>query len=151
MKKLIFAALFIIFAASPPSSVTATNYHETGSLISLAPPVKNYADAPTALRGSGVAVISIKRVVAQARVRVAINRSKAMSRRDRVSGPAGVIRPFMPTQGYDNAQDDIAEALDHIARGISAIDHNLELLIARLDGDSAAVARVAASLEGKSS
>jgi hypothetical protein len=70
-----------------------------------------------------------------------------MSRRDRVGGPTGVIRPFTPTQGHDNAQDEIAEALDHIARGIAAIDHNLQLLIARIDGGSLAVARVAASLK----
>jgi hypothetical protein len=73
-----------------------------------------------------------------------------MSRRDRVGGPVGVRRPFVPTQGHNNAQHDIAEALDHIARAIAAIDHNLEVLISKLDGDSAAVARVAASLEGKS-
>lgn len=70
-----------------------------------------------------------------------------MPRRDRVGSPAGVTRPFVPTQGNGDAQDDIAEALDHIARAIAAIDHNLEVLIARLDGDSSAVARVAASLE----
>ena len=68
-----------------------------------------------------------------------------MSRKDRVGGPVGVIRPFVPTQGHDNAQDDIAEALDHIARAISAIDHNLEVLVTKLDRDSAAVARVAAA------
>lgn len=73
-----------------------------------------------------------------------------MSRKDRVGGPAGAIRPFVPTQGYDNAQDNMVEALDHIARAISAIDHNLQALIAKLDGDSAAVARVAASLRDKS-
>jgi hypothetical protein len=72
-----------------------------------------------------------------------------MSRKDRVGGPVGVTRPFVPTQGHDNAQDDIAEALDHIARVLAAIDHNLEVLITRLDGDSLAVARVAASLKGK--
>ncbi len=73
-----------------------------------------------------------------------------MSCKDRVGGPVGVIRPFVPTQGNDNAQHDIVEALDHIARAISAIDHNLEILITKLDGDSVAVARLAASLEGKS-
>ena len=72
-----------------------------------------------------------------------------MSRKDRVGGPVGVIRPFVPTQGHDNAQDDIAEALDHIARAIAAIDHNVQVLIAKLDSEFAAVARVAASLETK--
>ncbi len=74
-----------------------------------------------------------------------------MSRRDRVGSPAGVIRPFVPTHGHNDPQDDMAEALDHIARALSAIDHNLEVLIAKLDSDTAAVAGVAASLERKSS
>ena len=73
-----------------------------------------------------------------------------MSRKDRIGGPVGVKRPFVPTQGHDNALDDIAEALDHIARAIAAIDHNMEVLIAKLDSDSVAVARVAASLEERS-
>jgi hypothetical protein len=70
-----------------------------------------------------------------------------MSYRDRVGDPARVMRPFVPTQGHSNAQDDIAEALDRIARAVSAIDHHLEVLITKLDGDSSAVARVAASLK----
>jgi hypothetical protein len=118
--------------------------------MSLVPLVKKYANAPASLRSSGVAVISIERVVAQAKFRIATKRRKTMSRRDRVGGPTGVIRPFTPTQGHDNAQDEIAEALDHIARGIAAIDHNLQILIARIDGDSLAVARVAASLKDES-
>ena len=73
-----------------------------------------------------------------------------MSCKDRVGGPVGAIRPFVPTQGHDNAQDDIAEALDHIARAIAAIDHNIEVLIAKLDGDAGAIARLAASLEARS-
>ncbi len=71
-----------------------------------------------------------------------------MSRGDRVGGPAGVKRPFVPAGAHNDPQDDIADALDHIARAISAIDHNLEVLIARFESDSSAVARVAASLEG---
>jgi hypothetical protein len=73
-----------------------------------------------------------------------------MSSKNRIGGPVGAIRPFVPTQGHDNAQDDIAEALDHIARAIAAIDHNIEILTAKLDSDSVAVARLAASLEAKS-
>ncbi len=72
-----------------------------------------------------------------------------MSDKDRVGGPVGAIRPFVPTQGRDNAQVDIAETLDHIARAIAAIDHNIQVLIAKLDSESVAVARVAASLEAK--
>jgi len=73
-----------------------------------------------------------------------------MSCKDRVGGPVGAVRPFVPTQGHDDARDDIAEALDHIARAIAAIDHNIQVLIAELDSESAAVARLAASLEAKS-
>jgi len=73
-----------------------------------------------------------------------------MSRRDRVGGPARAIRPFVPTQGHNNTLDDIAEALDHIARAISAIDHNLEVLSTKLESDSTAVARIAASLKAES-
>jgi hypothetical protein len=73
-----------------------------------------------------------------------------MSRKDRVGGPVGVIRPFVPTQGHDNAQHDIAEALDHIARAISAIDHNLQALIAKLDSDFVVVERLAAALKDES-
>jgi hypothetical protein len=75
---------------------------------------------------------------------------RAMSCKDRVGGPVGAVRPFVPTQGHDDPRDDIAEALDHIARAIAAIDHNVQALIAKLDNDSAAVARLAASLEAKS-
>ena len=70
-----------------------------------------------------------------------------MSRKNRIGGPVGVIRPFVPTQGHDNALDDIIEALDHIARAISAIDHNLQVLVTKLDSDLLAVERVAASLK----
>jgi hypothetical protein len=64
--------------------------------MSLVPLVQQYANAPASLRSSGVAVISIERVVAQAKFRIATKRRKAMSRRDRVGGPTGVIRPFTP-------------------------------------------------------
>jgi hypothetical protein len=50
--------------------------------MSLVPLVKQYANAPASLRSSGVAVISIERVVAQAKFRIATKRRKAMSRRD---------------------------------------------------------------------
>jgi hypothetical protein len=44
---------------------------------------------------------------------------------------------------------DVTEALSLIARAISAIDHNLEVLVARMGADSAAVAVPAALLEVK--
>ena len=70
-----------------------------------------------------------------------------MSWRERVGGPPGAIRPFVPAQAQNDPQHDIADALDHIARAISAIDHNLEILLTRIEGNSSAVARLAASLE----
>jgi hypothetical protein len=51
-----------------------------------------------------------------------------MSRRDRIASAAEIKRPFVPALGHTDPQDDLADALDHIARAISAIDHNLENL-----------------------
>ncbi len=56
-------------------------------------------------------------------------------RRMKESGPPNVVRPFVPTiaMGEDNETDKrVAEALEHIAVSLSAIDHNLEVLIARM-------------------
>ena len=71
-----------------------------------------------------------------------------MSRRESVGGPPDVVRPFIPTQGHNGHQEDLAETLDHIATALSAIDHNVAVLIARLDSDTLAVKWLAASLEG---
>jgi hypothetical protein len=73
-----------------------------------------------------------------------------MSHSERIDGPAGSKRPFVPTGGHDDPMKDVAGALDHIARAISAIDHNLEVLITRIGTDSSAAAVVAASLDEKS-
>lgn len=57
--------------------------------------------------------------------------------RIRKSGPEGVTRPFVPSidlTGEMKTDEKIAEALEHIAIALSAIDHNLETLIARMDG-----------------
>jgi hypothetical protein len=48
--------------------------------------------------------------------------------RMRASGPPGVVRPFQPTMGTTNPEVEKAEALDHIAKALSAIDHNVETL-----------------------
>ena len=47
-----------------------------------------------------------------------------------MSSPADSKRRFAPTGGHDDPMKDAAEALDHIARALSAIDYNLEVLIA---------------------
>jgi hypothetical protein len=49
--------------------------------------------------------------------------------RIRIGGPLGTTRPFSPTLGQDTAAEQMADALDHIARALSAIDHNLEALV----------------------
>jgi hypothetical protein len=68
-----------------------------------------------------------------------------MSHSERINSPAGSKRPFVPS-GRDNPMKDVAEALDHIATAIPAIDHNLEVLGARIGVDCCAVA----SLDDKS-
>ncbi|MER8416233.1 hypothetical protein [Mesorhizobium sp. M1329] len=57
--------------------------------------------------------------------------------RIRKTGPQGVIRPFSPTpdlNGSMAADEKIAEALEHIAIALSAIDHNLEVMTTKIDG-----------------
>jgi hypothetical protein len=55
--------------------------------------------------------------------------------RIRKSGPRGATRAFQPTvdiQGTMTTDEKIAEALEHIAVVLSAMDHNLEVLVERL-------------------
>lgn len=56
-------------------------------------------------------------------------------RRITQGGPPYVRRPFVPTPDFDGSTtegDKIAQALEHIARSLSAIDHNLEILTEHL-------------------
>ena len=48
----------------------------------------------------------------------------------RAGGPTHAKRPFTPLPGTEKVEDQVAEALEHIARALSAIDHNLEVLAA---------------------
>ncbi len=48
--------------------------------------------------------------------------------RIRPSGPPGVVRPFNSLLASNEANEQMAQALDHIAVVLSAIDHNLEVL-----------------------
>ena len=50
-------------------------------------------------------------------------------KRIRIGGPVGVVRPYTPLPQTDVPAEQIAQALDHIAISLSAIDHNLEHLI----------------------
>jgi hypothetical protein len=47
-----------------------------------------------------------------------------------MGGPGGVKRPYSTIPSTDNAHEQMAQALDHIAVVLSAIDHNLEVLTA---------------------
>jgi hypothetical protein len=47
------------------------------------------------------------------------------------SGPTGAARPFQPTLGENDPIERAAHALEHIAVVLSAIDHNLEVLVAK--------------------
>lgn len=55
--------------------------------------------------------------------------------RIRPSGPVASVRPFEPQEEAPNSRmqqqtdDKISEALDHIARSLAGIDHNLETLV----------------------
>ena len=51
-----------------------------------------------------------------------------MTTRIRVGGPAETVRPFIPNIGATDIEEQKTEALEHIARALSAIDHNLELV-----------------------
>lgn len=51
-----------------------------------------------------------------------------MPKRIRMGGPQGVTRPYSTLPPTDDPSEQMAQALDHIATALSAIDHNLELL-----------------------
>ena len=57
--------------------------------------------------------------------------------RIRPSGPPGVVRPYVSILPTGEPTEQIAQALDHIAVSLSAIDHNLELLTKSLGGVAA--------------
>jgi hypothetical protein len=48
--------------------------------------------------------------------------------RVRIASPQGIARPFAPSLGATDVEEQKADALDHIARALSAIDHNLEVM-----------------------
>ena len=50
-------------------------------------------------------------------------------KRIRKFGPANAKRPFQPSPAEMETGEKIAEALEHIATALSAIDHNLEVLV----------------------
>lgn len=48
--------------------------------------------------------------------------------RIRQAGPDGALRPFKPTPAASTEPQQKLDALEHIARALSGIDHNLEAL-----------------------
>ncbi len=45
--------------------------------------------------------------------------------------PPGIARPFAPQIGENDTSERIARALEHIAVVLSAIDHNLGVMVSR--------------------
>ena len=67
------------------------------------------------------------------------------TKRIRLAGPPGVTRPFTPSIAVtDDVEGQKADALDHIARALSAIDRNLEVLTEAVRANGKSLARIAA-------
>lgn len=60
--------------------------------------------------------------------------------RMRSGGPPGVARPYQPSMTSDETERH-GEALDHIARALSAIDHNIDVLTTAVQKLARAIAR----------
>ncbi len=58
-----------------------------------------------------------------------------MSGQNRNEAPSMLFDRSFMLPAPNGHQEDIAEALDHIAKALSAIDHKLAILIAELDND----------------
>jgi hypothetical protein len=69
-----------------------------------------------------------------------------MSDRERINGPSEFTGRFVQR---DSLLDEAVGRLDDIARALSAIDHKLDVLLARTATDASAVAVLAASLDRK--
>ena len=54
------------------------------------------------------------------------------AKRIRMGGPPRVVRPYSTMPPTEEPAEQIAQALDHIATSLSAIDHNLEVLVDHL-------------------
>ena len=55
-----------------------------------------------------------------------------MAKRIRSGGPFGVVRPYRILPQTNEPIEQIAQALDHIAVSLSAIDNNVETMAATL-------------------
>jgi hypothetical protein len=67
--------------------------------------------------------------------------------RIRQGGPEGAMRPFQPGLTQDPIEQ-IGDAIDHIARALSSIDHNVEVLTNRLSEHTDALKGLHGTLNG---
>jgi hypothetical protein len=67
----------------------------------------------------------------------------------RQGGPEGTVRPFTPGIGVIQTEFQAVEALDHIARALSAIDHNIEIMAAQSKAQTEILVRLVRAVEDK--
>ncbi len=70
-----------------------------------------------------------------------------MTARNRTGGPNETIRPFKPDIGAIDMEEQKADALDHIARALSAIDHNLESIATNSKEQTELLTRLVAAMK----
>jgi hypothetical protein len=70
-------------------------------------------------------------------------------KRIRIASPEGTVRPFVPNLGVFDVEDEKADALDHIARALSTIDHNLEMIAANSKQQTDLLGRIVVAIANK--
>jgi hypothetical protein len=72
-----------------------------------------------------------------------------MTTRTRIGGPAETVRPFLPDTGMIDIEEQKTDALEHIARALSAIDHNLELIAKNSKEQTELLGRIVSAMKFK--
>ncbi len=72
--------------------------------------------------------VTAKKVTAKKVTAKKVTAKKVRAKRVRMGGPRGVKRPYSILPPTDVPTEQIAQALDHMALSLSAIDHNIALL-----------------------
>ena len=72
-----------------------------------------------------------------------------MTEKTRIGGPAETVRPFIPDTGVTDLEEQKTEALEHIARALSAIDHNLELVAQNSKEQTELLGRIVSAMKFK--
>jgi hypothetical protein len=71
--------------------------------------------------------------------------------RIRNGGPQGVVRPFLPSPAAGtDVEAQKADALEHIARALSALDHNVEVLTNRIEKQNEILAALVQTIRNRS-